>query len=103
MALTAFRFAGSTAGAITKVALCGGSGFDLLLSAKACGAQVYITSDIKYHQFFDAEDDLILVDIGHYESEQYTIELIAGILKADLPKFAIRLTGVNTNPVQHYS
>lgn len=102
LGLHTFNYSGNCNARIETVAVCGGSGFELLADAKANGAQVFITADIKYHQFFDAEEDLILVDIGHYESEWFTIELIAEILKADLPKFAVHLTRVNTNPVQHF-
>ena len=100
--LDCFRYAGSATDGIKRVAVCGGSGADLIQIARSRGAQAFVTSDIKYHQFFDAEDDLLLVDVGHYESERFTIDLIAEILRANFPKFAIRLTGVDTNPVEHF-
>ncbi|NNC83256.1 MAG: Nif3-like dinuclear metal center hexameric protein [Flavobacteriales bacterium] len=86
---------------VQKVAVLGGSGIFGLAAAKASGADVFITSDIKYHEFFDAEDRLILVDIGHYESEQYTQELLQGLLAEKFPNFAHLLTGVRTNPVNY--
>ena len=86
---------------INKVALCGGAGSFLIESAKSAGADIFITSDIKYHEFFDADNKLLLVDIGHYESEQYTIELLFDILREKFPNFAVQKTGINTNPV-HY-
>ena len=66
---------------IKKVALCGGSGFFLLNNAKHSGAQVYITGDVKYHEFFDADGKILLADIGHFESEQFTIELLNDFLR----------------------
>lgn len=87
---------------ITKVALCGGSGFFLLPDAIAASAQVYITSDIKYHEFFDADSRILLADIGHYESEQFTIDLIAEFLQQKFPNFAVLKTEIFTNPVNYY-
>jgi dinuclear metal center YbgI/SA1388 family protein len=88
---------------VSKVALCGGAGFFLLPSAIASEAQAYITSDIKYHEFFDADDRILLADIGHYESEQFTIELIAEFLQQKFPNFAVLKTEIITNPVSYYS
>ncbi len=88
---------------ISKVALCGGSGFFLLPNAIAAGADAYITSDIKYHEFFDADEKLLLADIGHYESEQFTIELIAEFLQQKFPNFAVLKTEIITNPVHYFS
>jgi len=86
---------------IKKVALCGGSGSFLLADAKARKADVFITGDFKYHQFFDAEKNILIADVGHYESEQYTSELIYDILNEKFPNFAVRLTEKNTNPVNY--
>ena len=86
---------------IKKVALCGGAGSFLLEDAKRCGADIFITGDFKYHQFFDADGQLIIADVGHYESEQYTIELLGGWLSEKFPTFAIRLTEINTNPINY--
>jgi len=101
--LKGLRYSGEVNRLIHSVAVCGGSGSDLISIAKARGAQAFITSDIKYHQFFDAENDLLLIDVGHYESERFTKDLLAEILRSNFPKFAIHLTGVDTNPVQHYN
>ena len=60
-----------------------------------------ITSDIKYHEFFDADDKLVLADIGHYESEQYTIDLLFEVLKLNFPTFAVQKTALNSNPVRY--
>jgi len=86
---------------IKKVAVCGGSGSFLLNQAIAQGADIFITSDFKYHQFFDAEKQILIADIGHYESEQYTKELFYDILKEKIPTFALYLSKINTNPVNY--
>lgn len=87
---------------VKRVAVCGGSGGFLLSKAKAAGADVFITSDYKYHEFFDAENEIAILDIGHYESEQFTKELIMEYVIKKFPKFALHLTGVNTNPVKYF-
>ena len=86
---------------ISKIAWCGGSGSFLLPQAKASGADLFLTSDFKYHQFFDAENEIIVADIGHYENEQFTKELIAQVLIEKFPTFAILLTETNTNPINY--
>ncbi len=86
---------------ITKVAWCGGSGSFLLQDAIRVGAQVYITGDFKYHEFFDAEDKILIADIGHYESEQFTPEIIHSILQKKFSNFALYFTQVNTNPINY--
>lgn len=86
---------------VKKVAFCGGSGSFLLNQAKAKGADVFVTADYKYHQFFDADSEILIADIGHFESEQFTIELIADYLTKKITKFAVHLTEVNTNPVNY--
>ena len=86
---------------IKTVALCGGAGRFLLNAAKQSGADIFITSDFKYHEFFDAENRILIADIGHYESEQYTMDLIADFLRKKFPKFAIHLSKVNTNPINY--
>jgi dinuclear metal center YbgI/SA1388 family protein len=87
---------------IKKIAVCGGSGQFLLGAAKAQGADVFITADVKYHEFFDAENQLSFIDIGHFESEQFTIELIHGKIAEKFRTFAVHKTGVITNPVLYY-
>jgi dinuclear metal center YbgI/SA1388 family protein len=86
---------------VETIAVCGGAGSFLLPDARMAGADLFLTSDFKYHEFFDAEGDLIIADIGHYESEQFTIELIFSIIQKEIPTFALHCTAVNTNPV-HY-
>ena len=88
---------------VSKIALCGGAGNFLLPKAIAAGAEVYITSDIKYHDFFDADNRILLCDIGHYESEQFTIELLTEFLKKKFANFAVLKTGISTNPVNYFS
>ncbi len=87
---------------VKKVALCGGAGSFLIGAAVASGADFYITGDIKYHEFFDANSRLVVADIGHFESEQYTIDLLFDILSQKFPTFAIQKTGVKTNPVHYF-
>ncbi len=86
---------------VNRVAVCGGSGSFLLNDAIAAGAQVFVTSDFKYHQFFDADKRIVIADIGHFESEQFTIELIKTLILEKFSTFAVRLTKVNTNPVYY--
>ena len=93
------NFTGKT---IKKVAICGGAGSFLTHTAIATGADIYVTSDVKYHEFFDADGKIILADIGHFESEQYTIDLIYDILRQNFPTFAVLKTKVNSNPVHYF-
>ena len=86
---------------IKRVAFCGGSGVFLLNNAIQAGADLFITGDVKYHEFFDADGKLILADIGHFESEQFTSELIADYLKEKFTTFAVHLTENNTNPINY--
>ncbi len=86
---------------IKKVAVCGGAGSFLLGKAKAVGADVFISGDFKYHQFFDAENEIVIADIGHFESEQFTKEVFFEILTKKIPNFAVRLSNVNTNPIKY--
>jgi len=86
---------------IRKVALCGGAGSFLIRTAIARGADIYISADIKYHEFFDAEGKILVADIGHYESEQFTAGLLHDLLVQKFPTFAVLKTRVNTNPVRY--
>ena len=87
---------------IQKVAVCGGAGSFLTKAAIRSGADVYVTADVKYHEFFDADGQLLLADIGHWESEQFTIDLIVDYLTQKFPTFAVLKTEVLTNPVAYY-
>lgn len=87
---------------ISRVALCGGSGAFLLGDALQQGADAYISGDFTYHQFFDAEGRILIADIGHYESEQFTPEIFYTYLSEKYPKFAFHFSAVNTNPVLYF-
>ncbi|MBT5274006.1 MAG: Nif3-like dinuclear metal center hexameric protein, partial [Flavobacteriales bacterium] len=86
---------------IKRVAVCGGSGSFLLKNAIEAKVDIFITADFKYHEFFDAENHIIIADIGHYESEQFTKDLIYDLLTKNFTKFAVRLSKVNTNPIKY--
>ncbi len=86
---------------IKKVALCGGSGRFLLSEAIKQGAELFISSDFKYHEFFDADNQIVIADIGHFESEQHTIKMIHEILTNKFNNFATHYTKMNTNPVNY--
>lgn len=101
MGATCVRFTQAAGETIQKVALCGGAGITLLRAAIGSGAQAYVTADVKYHEFFDAEGHLLLADIGHYESERFTPEIFLELLSKKFPNFALHLSAVNTNPI-HY-
>lgn len=83
------------------VAVCGGSGSFLLPEALRAGADAFVSADFKYHEFFDAEGKLVIADVGHFESEQFTIELLYEIVREKFHTFALHLTEVNTNPVRY--
>lgn len=87
---------------IKKVAVCGGSGFFLLNNVKRCGADAYITGDVKYHDFFEADGKLLLVDAGHYETEQFTKKLIADVIIKNFCNFAISISSVRTNSINYF-
>ena len=87
---------------IRKVAVCGGSGSFLLKEAIAAGADALVTADFKYHEFFDADGKIVIADIGHFESEQFTSDLLIDIIQEKFPNFAIRLTEHNTTPINYF-
>lgn len=101
MALRVIRHTPLLKGKIKKVAICGGSGSFLLSKAIQSGADFFVSADFKYHEFFDAEGKITIADIGHYESEQYTKELIGGILKEKFPTFAVNFSSIDTNPIRY--
>ncbi len=86
---------------IKKVALCGGSGSFLTNEALAQKADIFISADFKYHDYFKAENKLIIADIGHYESEQFTKEIFYDLLTKKIPNFAVRISEINTNPINY--
>jgi dinuclear metal center YbgI/SA1388 family protein len=87
---------------ISKVALLGGSGAFAISAAIASNADVYVTSDLKYHQFYEAEGKILLADIGHYETEQFTKNLLVDYLTKKIPNFAISLSESKTNPIKYF-
>ena len=87
---------------IQRVAVCGGSGSFLLKDAIRANADIFITADYKYHQFFDAEGQIVIADIGHFESEQFTPEIFEMVLRKKFPNFAILLSNVLINPVKYF-
>lgn len=88
---------------VSRVAVCGGAGGFLLRHAIRAGADVFVTADYKYHEFFDADGKIVITDVGHFESEQFTQELLLEVIRKKFPTFAVRLTGINTNPIKYYS
>lgn len=88
---------------VKKIAVCGGAGSFLINKAITAKADFYITADVKYHEFFDADNKMVIADIGHYESEQFTIELLQAVLQANFPNFAVLKTKRRTNPVNYFT
>jgi dinuclear metal center YbgI/SA1388 family protein len=86
---------------IKKVAVCGGSGSFLLNKAISSGADVFVSADFKYHQFYDADGKILICDIGHYESEQFTKEIFYELLTKKFTNFAVHLSKINTNPIKY--
>jgi putative NIF3 family GTP cyclohydrolase 1 type 2 len=87
---------------VKRVAVCGGAGSFLISKALSDGANFYITSDVKYHEFFDANGRLVIADIGHFESEQFTVDLLFEVLREKFRTFAILKSDVKTNPINYY-
>ncbi|MEO1010380.1 MAG: Nif3-like dinuclear metal center hexameric protein [Bacteroidota bacterium] len=92
------RFLGKS---VQKIAVLGGSGAFAIPAAKASRADVFITADIKYHQFYEAEGKMVIADIGHYETEQFTKNILTDYLRKKIPNFAIRLSESKTNPIKY--
>lgn len=86
---------------IQKVALCGGAGAFLLPKAVGAHADVFLTGEVKYHDYFSYENDILIAEIGHYESEQYTKDLLYSIIREKFPTLDVQLTRVNTNPIKY--
>lgn len=95
------RHTAITSNTVQKIAVCGGAGSFLLSNATAQKADIFITGDYKYHDFFDADGKIIIADPGHYESEQFTPELLHRLLREKFPTFAVRISEVNTNPISY--
>jgi putative NIF3 family GTP cyclohydrolase 1 type 2 len=89
-------------GPVSRIAMCGGSGGSLIGKAKKAGAQLYISGDISYHNFFTPEDFMIM-DIGHYESEIEIVDILFSLIKKNFPTFAVRITqNINSNPIYYF-
>ena len=95
------RFSGSLDRKVKRVALCGGAGSFLAGKAMSMGADVYVTGDMKYHEFQGNEERIILADIGHYESEQYTKEIFADIIASLHPDFEVKYANEEQNQVKY--
>lgn len=102
MSLNVIRHTSFEGKSIKKVAICGGSGSFLLGRAKAQSADAFVTGDFKYHEFFDGEGKVMIADIGHYESEVFTKELIDGFIRENFANIASYLSEVDTNPVKYF-
>ena len=89
-------------GKIERVAMCGGSGGSLIGAARKSGAQLYVSGDISYHNFF-TEDGFMIMDIGHYESEIEIVDILFSLIKKNFPTFAVRITqNLNSNPIYYF-
>ena len=84
------------------MALCGGSGADCIADAKRSGADIYLTGDITYHRFFEAENSIVIADIGHFESEQYTKEIFYEQITKKFPNFVVRFSEAERNIVSYF-
>jgi dinuclear metal center YbgI/SA1388 family protein len=102
MDLTVIRYTSLLNKPIHKIAVCGGAGSFLLPRAIEQKADIYISADFKYHEFFDADNKIIIADIGHFESEQYTMELLHDIMTEKFPNFAARYAKTITNPIKYF-
>lgn len=102
MSLNTIKYTSLDKQKIQRIAICGGSGSFLLRTAMAKGADAFVTADFKYHEFFDGEGKTLIADIGHYESEVFTKDLIGKFLRENFTNIATYLTEVNTNPVKYF-
>ena len=100
-AVPTVRFSGDTGAMVTRVALCGGAGSFLIDKAIAAGADIFLTGDMKYHDFQGHEHEIVLADIGHYESEQYTKEIFFDIIQKKSPTFAVAFAQQERNPINY--
>lgn len=100
--LVALRHTPLTGRPVKRVALCGGAGSFLISRALGAGADLYVTADVKYHEFFAADGRMVIADIGHYESEQFTVDLLFDRLREKFPNFAVLKSGEETNPVKYF-
>ena len=95
------RYSKPTGREIKKVALCGGAGGPYISDAIASGADVFVSADIRYHSFFEAGNKILLADIGHFESEKFSVEILYDLIIKKFPTFAVRFSEINTNPINY--
>lgn len=100
--VSCLKWAGDGNQTVETLAICGGSGAFLISQARRSGAQVYLTADLKYHDFFEAGPGFALIDTGHFENEQYTSELICEEIQKKFPTFAVLNAETCTNPVKYF-
>jgi dinuclear metal center YbgI/SA1388 family protein len=91
-----------TGQSVSRIAICGGAGSFLIPNALQAGAGFFISADIRYHEFFENEGKMVIADIGHYESEQYTVDLLHDFILEKFRNFAVLKSGTLTNPVNYY-
>jgi len=96
------RYSALSGKPVRRLALCGGSGYSLLGEAIASGADAFLTADLKYHNYFNADKKILLIDIGHYESEKFSTEILKDLIIKKFPKFAVRFSETNTNPINYF-
>jgi len=96
------RYSGDPERTVKTVAVCGGSGASLISDAFRAGADAFITGDVKYHAFTEAPREMLVADIGHYESEKYSLEILYDLINKKFPKFALRFSGIKTNPINYF-
>jgi dinuclear metal center YbgI/SA1388 family protein len=96
------RYSKLTGKPVKKLALCGGSGASLINLAINSGADAFLTADIKYHDFFSSDNKILLVDAGHFESEKFSAEILKDLINKKFPKFAVRFSEINTNPINYF-
>jgi len=95
------RYSRMSESKVKKIAVCGGSGSSLLDDAVSCKADAFVTGDIKYHTFSEAENIILLVDCGHYETEKFSVEILSDLIIKKFPKFAVRFSETITNPINY--
>ena len=99
--INGLRYGNFTGEKIGRVGMCGGSGAPLIGKALKAGADAYVTADVKYHSFFEGDGAMMIADIGHYESEKCSLKILNEIITKKFPKFAVRFSTINTNPVNY--
>ena len=97
----AVRYAGDASRAVRRVAICGGAGVEFVNNAISSGADVYLTGDVKYHEFQGVTERILIADIGHYESEYFTKEIFNEIITKKIPNFAVQYAELEKNPINY--